>query len=308
MRRNQIPYLILDPQPKVLRLGADAVDGGAPVGSEAWLAKQNQELQRQLAETRVLLDTERAKLERARAGSLPSLTGPGADEKILAPPPATWLTPTTFFLFSCVPLDLCTWFRLFVNMVVTIFSVLDIKQVEKESDDVAQAMAGMHQKPLAETNPAPENTTPANHPAPENTSPAPEKAPEKTDPPPPVDKSSGSLGVEVVPPDPTPAPAPSRAESEIEQLVLAQLKSPAATTAPVNEGGGEKVNWATHKKEGMRLTRFVESNAAQYPHMAQMFDGGNKKDRVGYFVSVCFNLSGRLNSFLIDDFCNTFAW
>ncbi len=87
MRRNKIAYLILDPQPKVLRLGDDAVDCGAPFGSEAWLAKQNQELQRQLAEARVLLDTERAKLERARAGSLPSLTGSVADDKIL--PPAT---------------------------------------------------------------------------------------------------------------------------------------------------------------------------------------------------------------------------
>ena len=172
-------------------------------------------------------------------------------------------------------------------MVVTIFRVLYIKQVEKESDEVDQPkLAGMHQKPLAETTPAPENIAPANHP-----DPAP--APEKTDPvpivPPVDDKSSGSP-VEVVPPEnPMPAPAPSMPESEIEQLVLAQLKAtPAATTTPVGEGGGEKVNWSTHKKEGMRLTRFIESNAAQYPHMAKMFDGSNKKDP-GYFFSICSN-------------------
>lgn len=77
---------ILDHQPQVLRLGDAAVpEGGAQVGSQDWLSKQNQELQRQLAETRALLDTERAKLERSRAGTLPSLSGPGADAEILGP-------------------------------------------------------------------------------------------------------------------------------------------------------------------------------------------------------------------------------
>ena len=89
-RRVASYKLILDNQPKVLRLGADAVDDGAQVGSQAWLAKQNQELQRQLQEARVLLDTNRAELVRARAGTLPSLSGSVGDSKVLgAATPAT---------------------------------------------------------------------------------------------------------------------------------------------------------------------------------------------------------------------------
>ena len=93
--------------------------------------------------------------------------------------------------------------------------------------------------------------------------------------------------VAVVPPtDPTPVIPPPPAdgdEHEIEKMVLAQIKSTPADckTTPVNIQGlapeTGKVNWSTHKNEGMRLSRFVESNAADFPHMAKMFEGSKKE-------------------------------
>lgn len=37
-----------------------------------------------------------------------------------------------------------------------------------------------------------------------------------------------------------------------------------------------KINWSTHRKEGMRLDRMVNSNAESFPHMAKLWNGSNK--------------------------------
>jgi len=38
----------------------------------------------------------------------------------------------------------------------------------------------------------------------------------------------------------------------------------------------QKINWSTHRKEGMRLDRMVNSNAENFPHMAKLWNGSNK--------------------------------
>jgi len=163
------------------------------------------------------------------------------------------------------------WFHLVLNCYYA-SGLIHIKfQVEIESADDKQ-QPGINQPPVAE--PVPPISDP--NAVPERKDPVISGAPNQNPP-------------EVVPPpEPTPIPAASGEQSEIEQMVLSQLKAtPAAstTTAPAANGVGlgEKVNWSTHKNEGMRLTRFVESNAAQFPHMAQMFESGNKKEWVFRF-------------------------
>ena len=89
-------------------------------------------------------------------------------------------------------------------------------------------------------------------------------------------------------PLPTPAstPAPSTAESrelaELEALVASSLaKTPSVPLPHVPPGQPERtevtINWSTFKKEGMRLTRMMDSQRDAFPHMAQLWDG-NKKD------------------------------
>lgn len=74
---------------------------------------------------------------------------------------------------------------------------------------------------------------------------------------------------------------PGQDEAEIENMVMAQLKGEPApgqpTKAPAQtQAPAEKINWSTHKKEGMRLDRLIESNREAFPHMAKMWNGTNK--------------------------------
>ena len=73
-------------------------------------------------------------------------------------------------------------------------------------------------------------------------------------------------------------PTPADALQEMEALVHAAQASPPAPTARRAQQPADTVNWSSHKKEGMRLTRLMDSNAAAYPHMAKMWEG-SKKDR-----------------------------
>ena len=84
----------------------------------------------------------------------------------------------------------------------------------------------------------------------------------------------GSQGAHALPetlPDTVPERSPE--ELEVENMVLQQLKS---GSAPPSAPAEIKINWSTHKKEGMRLDRLIESNVASFPHMAKMWEGNNK--------------------------------
>ena len=88
--------------------------------------------------------------------------------------------------------------------------------------------------------------------------------------------------IQAVPPTlPPPSEMPESAEQQIENMVLRQLKAaPAAETLAAGNGGGgvvEKVNWSSHKNEGMRLSRFVDTHGAEFPHMQKMFEGSKKE-------------------------------
>ena len=68
--------------------------------------------------------------------------------------------------------------------------------------------------------------------------------------------------------------------AELEALILATRSQPAAPgQAPQDEVNVEHVNWSSHKKEGMRLTRLLDSRREEFPHMSKLWDG-NKKDWV----------------------------
>lgn len=216
-----------------------------------------------------------------------------------------WLQPLDLnqpllFLISRILFDFLKLFHLVVNCYYASGpgSYIHIKfQVEIDSADDKQT-PGINQPPVADTIPASDQSTPAisapqkNNDVPETKDPVISGAPNQNPPevvPPPAEPTP-------TPAEPTPTPAASGEQSEIEQMVLSQLKAtPAAcaTTAPAANGVGqgvEKVNWSTHKNEGMRLTRFVESNSAQFPHMAQMFESGNKKEWVFRFEIVPYKL------------------
>lgn len=79
--------------------------------------------------------------------------------------------------------------------------------------------------------------------------------------------------------------------AEIEGMVMADLKKPAgptptapSTTTPVEI----KINWSTHKKEGMRLSRMMDSQAEAFPHMMKLWSGSTK-DCFKNIVFVCSN-------------------
>ena len=88
--------------------------------------------------------------------------------------------------------------------------------------------------------------------------------------------ATGTLGGEASAAVPTPADA----LQEMEALVQAgqAANQPQAPAARQVQQQAATVNWSTHKKEGMRLTRLMDSNAATFPHMAKMWEG-SKKDR-----------------------------
>ena len=69
-------------------------------------------------------------------------------------------------------------------------------------------------------------------------------------------------------------------QREIEQHLSQQPPAGVATLPqPVNENGEERVDWTTHKKEGMRLKRLMEENAqgaSKFPHMAKMWSGSKE--------------------------------
>ena len=58
----------------------------------------------------------------------------------------------------------------------------------------------------------------------------------------------------------------------------------AATLTPATE----KLDWTTHKKEGMRLKRLMEESTEgdKFPHMKKLFNEGSKEDSGGW-MSVC---------------------
>ena len=52
----------------------------------------------------------------------------------------------------------------------------------------------------------------------------------------------------------------------------------------------EKIDWSTHKREGMRLKRLCEDSAEgeRYPHMRKLFNEGSKEDWVLCGSHICF--------------------
>lgn len=65
---------------------------------------------------------------------------------------------------------------------------------------------------------------------------------------------------------------------EAAQLEQAQRLQPMVAVTPATE----KLDWTTHKKEGMRLKRLLEdsSEGARFPHMKKLFNEGSKEDWV----------------------------
>ena len=63
---------------------------------------------------------------------------------------------------------------------------------------------------------------------------------------------------------------------EQQRLALAQAAAPTANLAPATA----KLDWSTHKKEGMRLKRLLEESAEgdRFPHMKKLFNEGSKED------------------------------
>ncbi len=72
---------------------------------------------------------------------------------------------------------------------------------------------------------------------------------------------------------------------EIEAMVAKgggdEVRGPPPSQADV----APKVNWSTHKNEGMRLTRMMDSNGESFPHMKKLWDS-NKKDWVVFEIHV----------------------
>ena len=98
------------------------------------------------------------------------------------------------------------------------------------------------------------------------------------------------------PPDRSVEMAGLTALMEAQKLREANQK-PVQTTAE-----GQRIDWTTHKKEGMRLKRLMEENAdgaTSYPHMAKLWNG-SKEDMWGSHVEkktiftyiVCFTPAG----------------
>lgn len=95
-------------------------------------------------------------------------------------------------------------------------------------------------------------------------------------------------------------------ELEVEGLVLRQLKSD--SSAPPSAPAEIKINWSTHKKEGMRLDRLIESNMASFPHMAKMWEGNNKDTPLKKRgVKPCFSMSSQAVGFHKTYFCEFFT-
>lgn len=79
--------------------------------------------------------------------------------------------------------------------------------------------------------------------------------------------------------------------AELEALMDQSRSLPAPAVAPTGDEPqpGSKINWSTHKNEGMRLTRMMDSNGESFPHMKKLWDS-NKKDRVVLISNSCVNL------------------
>ena len=60
----------------------------------------------------------------------------------------------------------------------------------------------------------------------------------------------------------------------------AQLQQAASQPRVVVTPATEKLDWSTHRKEGMRLKRLMEesSEGARFPHMQKLFNEGSKED------------------------------
>ena len=69
--------------------------------------------------------------------------------------------------------------------------------------------------------------------------------------------------------------------AEMEQLVLASKQQPVATPRPAApQNVPDSINWSSHRKEGMRLTRLMDSNQDRFPHMLKMWNGSKKDHKL----------------------------
>ena len=67
-----------------------------------------------------------------------------------------------------------------------------------------------------------------------------------------------------------------------------------------------KIDWTTHKKEGMRLKRLMEESTegAKFPHMQSMFSGSKEATRLklAYFIFKVFVSKSLLQNCLLEFF------
>lgn len=137
--------------------------------------------------------------------------------------------------------------------------------------------------------------------------PGPSPAPSK------VEQNSNALnGVvqpPVVPPDRTLELRGMQALAD--QHVALQLQQAEKEPMPTK---ATKIDWTTHKKEGMRLKRLMEESAegAKFPHMQSMFSGSKEATRLklAYFIFKVFVSKSLLQNCLLEFFDlakNTFA-
>ena len=73
---------------------------------------------------------------------------------------------------------------------------------------------------------------------------------------------------------------------EQQRLTLAQAAAPTANLVPATA----KLDWSTHKKEGMRLKRLLEESAEgdRFPHMKKLFNEGSKEDSAHQYGWIMF--------------------
>ena len=85
--------------------------------------------------------------------------------------------------------------------------------------------------------------------------------------------------------------------AEMEQLVHQSQAAPGQPSAAPSQPSApaeaaQRFNWSTHKNEGMRLRRMMDSNSERFPHMAKLWEGTNKdrngKKQILFFFKINF--------------------
>lgn len=79
-----------------------------------------------------------------------------------------------------------------------------------------------------------------------------------------------------------------------------KLREAEVQATATGEGSITRIDWTTHRKEGMRLKRLMEesSEGKRYPHMQELFAGSKEATHFKFIVFFFVFLGGGLHKYI----------